>query len=108
MKDANQEIYVRRLTKEELSGQVKKEVARCKDKTWYLIKTKDCTYIYYSDLPNDYAFQPEFYTYNNKAKIEIVDMKGSGRCVLLAVYGNVPVTVTYQNQKAACQEILLK
>lgn len=108
MKDAKQGIYVRRLTKEELSGQVKKEVARCKDETWYLIKSKDCTYIYYSKLPNDYAFQPEFHTYTNKAKIEIADMKGSGRCVLLAVYGNVPVTVTYQKQKVVFQKILLK
>lgn len=108
MKDAKQGIYVRRLTKEELSGQVKKEVARCKDETWYLIKSKDCTYIYYSKLPNDYAFQPEFHTYTNKAKIEIADMKGSGRCVLLAVYGNVPVAVTYQKQKVVFQEILLK
>lgn len=104
MSDANQGIYVSRFAKKDLPAQVKKEVARCKDKTWYLIKDKNCTYIYYGPLKN-YAFEPVLS--KQKAKIKIVDMKGSGDYVLLAVYGNVPVTVTYQNKKVTCQEILL-
>lgn len=106
IKDANQGIYVSRLTKEDLPAQIKQEIARCKQGNWYRIKHKNCTYIYYDGLPNDYAFKPALST--QKAKIRIVDMGGSESYVLLAVYGNVPVTVTYQNQKVACKEISLK
>ena len=69
-----------------------------------MIKDKNCTYIYYGPLKN-YAFEPVLS--KQKAKIKIVDLKGSGDYVLLAVYGNVPVTVTYRNKKVTCQEILL-
>ncbi len=98
------DLKISRLRKEELPAEVRKTIRACKDRTWYVIAHDGVRYIYYNGLPDQYAFKPQLS--GQKAEIKIVDMRSSGgNYVLLKIKKNVPLTIRYQNQKAALTRI---
>lgn len=98
------EAVITRLEKGELPDEVQKEVSQCRMGTWYVIEHGEYQYIYYQNLPNDYAFEPVIH--DQKADIKIADMKRTGSYdVLLAVKQNMTLTIHYHDRKIKYERV---
>ena len=63
---------------------------QCTGNSWYVIKTANKNYIYYNNLPGDYAF------YHSGKNLNVRDMgRHTGIYVLLAIDNNINVTLSY-------------
>lgn len=91
------QLSVSRLQKPELTEEVYEAVEDCKDGVWYVIHSHGVQYLYYNGVPGKYAFQPHLN--QKKAVIKIAGLGGTGKSyVLLAVRGNMPLTVIYRGK----------
>ena len=85
-----------RVTKEELSEELRDIISSCDTETWYVIKSAGYQYIYFGGLPYNYTFQPEIYTDRNSGTVNVFDMgTTTGNYVLLEIQQNVSLTINY-------------
>ncbi len=96
---------IRRLTAQELPAGIQDQLTVCKDKTWYVINSKDRRYLYYNGLDKDYAYQYD----PDKNSIQITRAgKSSGYYVLLSLPAGPlgsNLKVTYQKHIVTCTEL---
>lgn len=105
---------IKRLTLEEVPDAIQSAVNSCDDETWYVINSDGRQYIYYNNLPHNYAYQYE----PKKNSLKVVDIgKSTGNYVLLSVpinsnlaisynsksvtYSNMPQTSLYKEQESS-------
>ena len=95
-----------RVTKEELSEELRDIISSCDTETWYVIKSAGYQYIYFGDLPYNYAFQPEIYTDRNSGTVNVFDMgTTTGNYVLLEIQQNVSLTINYNGTQISYTEL---
>ena len=95
-----------RVTKEELSEELRDIISSCDTETWYVIKSAGYQYIYFSGLPYNYAFQPEIYTDRNSGTVNVFDMgTTTGNYVLLEIQQNVSLTINYNGTQISYTEL---
>ncbi len=95
-----------RITKEELSEELRDIVNSCDTETWYVIKSAGYQYIYFGGLPYNYAFQPEIYTDRNSGTVNVFDMgTTTGNYVLLEIQQNVLLTINYNGTQIPYTEL---
>ncbi len=67
---------------------------KCKDRRWYVIRTADRQYVYFNNLPRDYAF------HISGKKLYVRDMgRHTGVCVLLSLGKDVDFSLYYNDRK---------
>jgi len=87
-----------RITKEELSDELREIINSCDTETWYVIERAGYQYIYYGGLPHNYAYQPEIYTNRDHGTVNIFDADvsiDSTGYVLLEIQQNISLTINY-------------
>ena len=95
-----------RVTKEELSEELRDIISSCDTETWYVIKSAGYQYIYFGGLPYNYAFQPEIYTDRNSGTVNVFDMgTTTGNYVLLEIQQNVSLTINYNGTQISYTEL---
>ena len=95
-----------RITKEELSQELRDIINSCDTETWYVIENAGYQYIYFGGLPYNYSFQPEIYTDRNSGTINIFDMgTTTGNYVLLEIQQNVSLTINYNGTQISYTEL---
>ena len=95
-----------RVTKEELSEELRDIISSCDTETWYVIKSAGYQYIYFGGLPYNYAFQPEIYTDRNSGTVNVFDMgTTTGNYVLLEIQQNVLLTINYNGTQIPYTEL---
>ncbi len=95
-----------RVTKEELSEELRDIISSCDTETWYVIKSAGYQYIYFGGLPYNYAFQPEIYTDRNSGTVNVFDMgTTTGNYVLLEIQQNVSLTINYNGTQISYMEL---
>lgn len=95
-----------RVTKEELSQELRDIINSCDTETWYVIENAGYQYIYFGGLPYNYSFQPEIYTDRNSGTINIFDMgTTTGNYVLLEIQQNVSLTINYNGTQISYTEL---
>ena len=95
-----------RITKEELSQELRDIINSCDTETWYVIENAEYQYIYFGGLPYNYSFQPEIYTDRNSGTINIFDMgTTTGNYVLLEIQQNVSLTINYNGTQISYTEL---
>ena len=89
---------IKRLSKKAVSKEVLNVINSCETGTWYAIVDNRYQYIYYRNMPHNYAWTPKL---NKKsAAIDIFDLgKSSGTYVLLKVPKNLKLTIHYNSKK---------
>lgn len=104
LKDQNvgRSVRMTRMTKEELSDELRDMINSCDTETWYVIERAGYQYIYFGGLPYNYAFQPEIYADRDSGEINIFDMgTTTGNYVLLEIQQNVSLTINYNGTQIA-------
>ena len=95
-----------RVTKEELSEELRDIISSCDTETWYVIKSAGYQYIYFGGLPYNYTFQPEIYTDRNSGTVNVFDMgTTTGNYVLLEIQQNVSLTINYNGTQISYTEL---
>jgi len=95
-----------RVTKEELSEELRDIISSCDTETWYVIKSAGYQYIYFGGLPYNYTFQPEIYTDRNSGTVNVFDMgTTTGNYVLLEIQQNVSLTINYNGTQILYTEL---
>ena len=95
-----------RVTKEELSEELRDIISSCDTETWYVIKSAGYQYIYFGGLPYNYAFQPEIYTDRNSGTVNVFDMgTTTGNYVLIEIQQNVSLTINYNGTQISYTEL---
>ena len=95
-----------RVTKEELSEELRDIISSCDTETWYVIKSAGYQYIYFGGLPYNYTFQPEIYTDRNSGTVNVFDMGiTTGNYVLLEIQQNVSLTINYNGTQISYTEL---
>ena len=95
-----------RVTKEELSEELRDIISSCDTETWYVIKSDGYQYIYFGGLPYNYTFQPEIYTDRNSGTVNVFDMgTTTGNYVLLEIQQNVSLTINYNGTQISYTEL---
>ena len=95
-----------RVTKEELSEELRDIISSCDTETWYVVKSAGYQYIYFGGLPYNYAFQPEIYTDRNSGTVNVFDMgTTTGNYVLLEIQQNVSLTINYNGTQISYTEL---
>ena len=95
-----------RVTKEELSEELRDIISSCETETWYVIKSAGYQYIYFGGLPYNYTFQPEIYTDRNSGTVNVFDMgTTTGNYVLLEIQQNVSLTINYNGTQISYTEL---
>ena len=93
-----------RITKEELSDELREIINSCDTGTWYVIERDGYQYIYFGGLPYNYAYQPEIYTDRDSGTVNIFDVGtsiGKTGYVLLEIQQNVSLTIKYNGTQIA-------
>ncbi len=95
-----------RVTKEELSEELRDIISSCDTETWYVIKSAGYQYIYFGGLSYNYTFQPEIYTDRNSGTVNVFDMgTTTGNYVLLEIQQNVSLTINYNGTQISYTEL---
>lgn len=95
---------VSRLLKEMVSEKVQNVINSCDTGTWYVIVENGYQYIYYKNVPHNYAWQPEISM--DIAIIDIFDIgKSTGTYVLLKLTKDLKLTVQYNSEKIEYEKI---
>jgi len=95
-----------RVTKEELSKELRDIISSCDTETWYVIKSAGYQYIYFGGLPYNYTFQPEIYTDRNSGTVNIFDMgTTTGNYVLLEIQQNMSLIINYNGTQISYTEL---
>jgi len=91
-----------RVTKEELSDELRDIINSCDTETWYVIERAGYQYIYFGGLRYNYTFQPGIYADRDSGEVNIFDMGTStGNYVLLEIQQNVSLTINYNGTQIA-------
>jgi len=97
-----------RRTKEELSHKMREVINSCDDKKWYVIDDTKYQYVYFNDLPANYAYQPEIDVDKYSGTIHILDMGTStGNYVLLEIDQNVFLTIFYNHSQVTYTKLFV-
>ncbi len=97
-----------RITKEELSDELREIINSCDTETWYVIERAGYQYIYYGGLPHNYAYQPEIYTNRDHGTVNFFDADvsiGSTGYVLLEIQQNISLTINYNGTQIAYTQL---
>lgn len=93
---------ISRLTLDEAPGNVQSAIASCDDNTWYAIEYKGQQFIYYHNLPHNYAYRYE----QSKNTLIILDIgKSTGAYVLLSVPLNSNLAISYNSKSVTYTKV---
>lgn len=89
---------IQRLTKEALPADILTAINDCTGETWYVVEGGGRQYIYYGNLPHNYAYQYE----QGKHQVTVVDIgESTGNDVLLSVPQKPDLRIIYQSKTVA-------
>lgn len=95
---------ISRLRLEDAPDKVQSAIASCDDKTWYAIEYNGRQFIYYNNLPHNYAYQYE----QSKNSLIILDIgKSTGDYVLLSIPLNSKLMISYHSKSVTYKKVAM-
>lgn len=87
---------IKRLVLEKAPVNIQEAINSIEDNKWYVIESDGRQYVYYNNLPHNYAYQYE----QDKNNLIIVDIgKSTDNYVLLSIPQGSTLTITYNSQQ---------
>lgn len=95
---------IKRLILEKAPVNIQETIKSLEDNKWYVIESDGRQYVYYNNLPHNYAYQYE----QDKNNLIIVDIgKSTDNYVLLSIPQGSTLTITYNSQQIVYTKTVL-